>query len=172
MKSLHYYKLLVFALSFLATDVWGAGFGDIPASLAMPAGTSVQRNVSNTLFEAVNIYQKVTFAPEGRGIVLSSGTKLPGVKISPGGTLVKWTMECTPSGSVSVDLLRSADGAGVPVLTMVGSGTKPAISSNTEAKGTITDWTNSMVLNTNDNLVVTLSGITNVTSVTIVFYWQ
>ncbi len=172
MKSLHYYKLLVFALSLLSTEVWGAGFGDIPASLALPAGTTVRRNIGNSAFEAFTDYQKVTFDINGVGIVLGAGTKLPGIKISPGGTLFKWTMECTPSGSVSVDLLRSADAAGVPSISMVGVGTKPAISSNTESKGTITDWSVSTALASNDNLAVTLSGISSVTHVVITFYWQ
>ncbi len=170
MKSLRYYKLLVFALSLLTTEAWGAGFGDIPASLAMPAGTNVRRNVANTLFEAVNIYQKVTFTTNGLGIVLSAGTKLP-IKISPGGTLVKWTAMCSPSGSVSWDLLRSSNSGGLPVTSMVGVGTKPAISSSTENHGTITDW-DSMVLVDNDNLNITLSGISTCTWAEITLYWQ
>ncbi len=170
MKSSHYYKLLVFALSLLATDVRAAGFGDIPASLAMPSGTSVRRNVANTLFESISIYYKVTFVVDGAGIVLTSGTKIP-VKIEPGGTLSKWTMMCKPSGSASVDLLRAANGAGLPVISMTGVGTKPAISSGVEAHGTITDW-DSVTLTTDDNLAISLSGISTATQVVVTFYWQ
>ncbi len=170
MKSSHYCKLLVFVLSLLTTDIWAAGFGDIPASLAMPAGTSVRRNVSNTLFESVGIYQKVTFIVDGAGIVLSSGTKIP-IKIEPGGTLSKWTITCKPSGSVSVDLLRAANGAGLPVVSMTGVGTKPSVSSGVENHGTITDW-DSVTLATDDNLAVSLSGISTVTQVVVTFYWQ
>ncbi len=131
---------------------------------------SVTTHSALAKIHAANFYQKVTFDVVGGG-VLTTGTKLPGIKISPGGTLVKWTAQCTPSGSVTIDVLRSADGAGVPVTSMVGAGTKPVITTNTEAKGNITDW-GSAVLTSNDNLVVSLSGITSVTSVSITFYWQ
>ncbi len=114
--------------------------------------------------------QKTTFDVTGGG-VLTTGTKLPGIKVSPGGTLTRWTARCTPSGSVTIDVLRSADTAGDPVTSMIGAGTKPAIVTNTEAKGTITNW-GSAVLTANDNLVVSLSGITSVTSLSITFYWQ
>ncbi len=117
-----------------------------------------------------NQEQKTTFDVTGGG-VLTTGTKLPGIKVSPGGTLTRWTARCTPSGSVTIDVLRSADTAGDPVTSMVGAGTKPAIVTNTEAKGTITNW-GSVVLTANDNLVVSLSGITSVTSLSITFYWQ
>ncbi len=116
-------------------------------------------------------YQKVTFDINGVGIVIAAGTKLPGAApLVAGGTLIGWKMTCTPSGSVSVDLLRSTSGD--PSVSMVGTGTKPSISSNTEAHGTITDWTTSMVLTANDRLAVTLSGISSVTHVVITFYWQ
>ncbi len=52
MKSSHYYRLLVFALSLLTAEAWAADFGDIPANLTLGAGTSVRRNAGNTLFEA------------------------------------------------------------------------------------------------------------------------
>ncbi len=143
---------------------------------ATPTATAVSLTIdgvtqqinTNRIWES---YQKVTFDINGVGIVIAAGTKLPGASpLVAGGTLIGWKMTCTPSGNVSVDLLRSTSGD--PVVSMVGSGTKPAISSNTEAHGTITDWTTSMVLTANDRLAVTLSGINSVTHVVITFYWQ
>ncbi len=196
MKSSHYYKLLVFALSLLTTNAWAAGFGDIPASLALPAGTSVRRNAGDTLFEsftpitgnqtitlsgdvtgsgatAITTTQSkhVTLWVNGAGIILGTGTKVP-QKIVGGGTLSSWDASCTPSCSITIDLLRSANGGGLPITSMVGSGTKPAISSNTEASGTITDWTGSTTLTDKDNLAISLSGITAATYVNIVFNYK
>ncbi len=283
MKSSHYYKLLVFALSLLTTETWAATFGDIPASLTLSSGTSVRRNSGNTLFEAytpatgtvtsitatspivvtpspitttgvisignaaadgstkgaaafswtlsiptaaqLNVAKltnlttngfvktsgsdgtlgvdtstyltanqsitlsgdvtgtgataittkqtkKITFGADTGGVnVITTGVKIP-VKIDKGGTLQRWTMTCSPSGSLTVDLLRSADTAGLPVTSMIGSGTKPAISSSTEAKGTISDWTTSTTLSDDDNLTVSLSGVSTATKFVITFIWQ
>ncbi len=103
----------------------------------------------------------VTFDVEGVGIVLSTGTKNP-FKTKYGGTLVGWTMMCKPSGSVTVDVFRAASGAGLPVTSIVGGATKPAIASDVEASGTsFSGWT-STTINANDNLAISLSGITTV----------
>ncbi len=45
-------KRLLLLFMVVACSAHGAGFGDIPASLALPAGTSVRRNAGNTAFEA------------------------------------------------------------------------------------------------------------------------
>ncbi len=45
-------KRLLLLFMVIACSARGAGFGDIPASLALPAGTSVRRNAGNTAFEA------------------------------------------------------------------------------------------------------------------------
>ncbi len=113
----------------------------------------------------------VTLWANGAGIVLGIGTKVP-QKIVGGGTLSSWDASCTPSCSITIDLLRSANGGGLPVTSLVGSGTKPAISSNTEASGTITDWTGSTTLTDKDNLAISLSGITAATYVNIVFNYK
>lgn len=265
MKSFRYYKLLAFALS-LPAALWAADFGDIPANLALPSGTSVRRNAGNTGFESftpgsgnvsnsgtplldqVAVWtdathikgvttikggttgqvlqkssntdydytwatvvnptptatatatptatatasatatatptatptatvfieiQKVTFVADGAGIVLQTGTKNPfKTDIDFGGTLRGWTAMCKPSGSVTIDILRAANGAGLPVTSIVGGGTAPAISSNVEASGTnFSGWT-STTLNAKDNLAISLSGITAATYVEITLYYQ
>ncbi len=79
MKSSHYYRLLVFALSLSCTPLWAAGFGDIPASLALPAGTSVRRNAGNTLFESYTpstgtVTSIATTSPITGGTITTTGT--------------------------------------------------------------------------------------------------
>ncbi len=134
------------------------------------AKQSVSGDATLSSAGVVTTTKNVTFTTNGLGIVLSSGTKLP-IKIHPGGTLAKWTAMCSPSGSVSWDLLRSANAGGLPVTSMVGVGTKPTISSGVENHGTITDW-DFTVLSDNDNLNITLSGISTCTWAEITFYWQ
>lgn len=112
-----------------------------------------------------------TFWVDGAGIVLGTGTKNP-IKIDGGGSLTSWRAECKPSCSVTIDLLQSHDNGGLPVTSMVGSGTKPAISSATEASGTISDWTGSTTLSDKDNLAISISGITAATYVNIVFHFK
>ncbi len=246
MKSSHYYKLLVFALSLIATDALAAGFGDIPASLALPAGTSVRRNAGNTLFESYTpatpggsntyvqfndsgvfggdsglVFDKAannltvlgdvtcqniiannfpsalvltgevtgsgttaitttqthfaTFDIDGVGIVLSTGTKNPW-KAKYGGTLVAWSAMCVPSTggtcSVSFDLLRAANAAGLPTVSMVGAGTKPLISADVEASGTtFPSWTSTSI-SAGDNLAISLSNITTAKYAEITFWWK
>ncbi len=246
MKSSHYYKLLVFALSLFPAVTWAADFGDIPANLTLGAGTSVRRNSGNTLFEAFTAAPNdahyvttqaeggltnefslgslsggilkqtisgsiatldiaiagtdylqnnqlitlsgevsgsgatsitttqthfVTFDVDGVGIVLSTGTKNP-FKTKYGGTLVGWTMMCNPSGSVTADIFRAANGAGLPVTSIVGAGTKPSISSNVENSSTsFTSWT-STTINANDNLAISLSGITTAQYVELTLWFK
>jgi hypothetical protein len=113
----------------------------------------------------------VTFYVEGAGSVLTTGTKNP-VKIPYGGTLLGWTMMCRPSGSVTADILRAANGAGLPTTSIVGGGTKPAIASNVENKSvSFTSWT-STTLTEFDNLAINLSGITAATYVEVTLYYK
>lgn len=114
----------------------------------------------------------VTFDVDGVGIVLTTGTKNP-YKTGYGGTLVKWSMMCSPSGSVTVDIFRAANGAGLPVTSIVGGGgTKPAISSGVEASGTdFTGWT-STTITALDNMAISLSGITGVKYVEITLWFK
>lgn len=160
--------LFAFVLPSVAAD-----FGDIPRSLALPAGQSVRRNLANTLFEAYSpTGHTVTFAVDGSGTVLTTGTKNP-IKIPFGGTLQGWVMMCKPSGSVTADVYRAADGAGLPVTSIVGgSGIKPAISSDVENDSTsFTSWT-STTLTAKDNLAINLSGITSATYVQLTLYFR
>jgi hypothetical protein len=114
----------------------------------------------------------VTLAVDGAGTVLTTGTKNP-IKIPFGGTLQGWVMMCKPSGSVTADILRAADGAGLPSTSIVGgSGTKPAISSAVENSSTsFTSWT-SVTLTAKDNLAISLSGVSTATYVQLTLYYR
>ncbi len=136
-------------------------------------GTGTQAGSTNLLVDGTitgRIVQKVTFVVDAGG-VLTTGTKNP-IKITHGGTLLGWTMMAKPSGSVTADIFRAADGAGLPVTSIVGAGTKPAISSNVENSSTsFTSWT-STTLTAKDNLAISLSGISTSTYTELTLYFQ
>ena len=114
----------------------------------------------------------VSFAVDGNGVAISAGT-YSWVKIPYGGTLTGWTLIGSPSGSITVDIIRATDTNGLPVSSIVGGGgTKPALSTAVENKSTsFTGWT-STTLNAFDNLAVTVSGVTSTTYCVLVLYYQ
>jgi hypothetical protein len=114
----------------------------------------------------------VTFTVDGSGAVLSTGTKAY-TKIPYGGTLTGWLLIGSPSGSVTIDIFRAADGAGLPVTSIIGgSGTKPALSSAVENSSTsFTSWT-STTLTAKDNMAISLSGISTTTYCSLTLYYQ
>ncbi len=120
---------------------------------------------------AKGLPKSVTFVVDGQGSVLTTGTKNPG-KIPYGGILVGWTLIGKPSGSVTVDVFRAANSAGLPTVSIIGSGTKPALSSAIENSSTsFTNWT-SIALGDKDNLAISLSGISTVTYVELTLYYK
>jgi len=114
----------------------------------------------------------VTFVVDGGGGVLQTGTQ-HAVKIPYGGTLTGWLLIASPSGSVTCDILRAADGAGLPVTSIVGgSGTKPSVSSAVENSSTsFTSWT-STTLTAKDNMAISLSGVSTSTYCALTLYYQ
>ena len=165
-------SMIMAAILFMAPSATAASFGDIPANLTLAAGQTARRNAGNSSFEAFLLSHSVTFVVDGSGTVLTTGTKNP-IKIPFGGSLVGWVMMCSPSGSVTADVYRAADGAGLPVTSIVGgSGTKPAVSSNVENSSmSFTSWT-STTLAAKDNLAINLSGITTATYVELTLYFK
>ena len=120
---------------------------------------------------AVGFPLSVTFVVDGVGSVVSTGTKNP-IKIPRGGILVGWTLMGKPSGSVTVDILRAANTVGLPVTSIIGSGTKPALSSAVEnSSTTLTGWTSTTLFD-KDNLAISLSGISSVTYVELTLYFK
>jgi hypothetical protein len=113
----------------------------------------------------------VTFFVDGAGTALTAGIKNP-IKIPYGGTLLGWTMMCKPSGSVTADVLRAANGAGLPVTSIVGGGTKPAVATNVEnASASFAGWT-STVLTANDNLAINLTAAATATYCQLTLFYQ
>ncbi len=113
----------------------------------------------------------VTFVVDGAGTVLTTGTKNP-IKVPYGGTLSGWTMMCSPSGSVTADVFRAANAAGLPVTSIVGgAGVKPAVATNVENSSTsFTNWT-STTITAKDNLAISLSGVTAATYMELTLYY-
>jgi hypothetical protein len=147
----------------------GTGIAHIASGVL---GTETMSADMNESSGTLNHSHTVTFYVDGSGAVLTNTTKNP-IKVPYGGTLQGWTMMCSPSGSVTADVLRAADGAGLPVTSIVGgSGTKPAISSNVENSSTsFTSWT-STTLTAKDNLAITLSGVATATYVELTLYYK
>ena len=113
----------------------------------------------------------VVFYVDGSGSVLTTGTKNP-IKLPYGGTLKGWTLMGKPTGSVTVDIFRATSGAGLPTTSIVGSGTKPALSSAVENSSTsFTNWTSTSLM-AGDNMAISLSGVSLVTYVVLVLYFQ
>ncbi len=124
------------------------------------------------LFSAgTTLDRTVTLFADGAGSTITSGTKNP-IKVPFGGTLQGWTMMCKPSGSVTVDIFRAAGGAGLPVTSIIGGGTKPAIASDVENSSTsFSGWT-STTITAKDNLAIDVSGVTDATYCAITLYYK
>lgn len=147
-----------------------AGSVSTPAIVTIGSGLSFVTGTLSATAQAQS--HSITFVVDGSGSVVSSGTKNP-VKIPFGGTLTGWLLIGSPSGSVTVDILRAADGAGLPVTSIIGgSGTKPALSSAVENSSTsFTNWT-STTLTAKDNLAISLSGVSTSTYCALTLYYQ
>ncbi len=102
---------------------------------------------------------------------LSNGVKHP-YKIPYGGRIQGWTMSCDPPGSVTVDVLRSPDGQGMPGTSMIGSGTKPSITNGFEAfSRSVSDWESPVIADL-DKLTLLVSGSDTVTYVQLTIYYS
>lgn len=143
----------------------------VSGSVSTPAIATIGSDL-NFASSTLSAAHTVTLAVDGSGSVLTTGTKNP-IKIPYGGTLQGWLLMGSPSGSITVDIYRAADGAGLPVTSIIGgSGTKPALSSAVENSSTsFTSWT-STTLTAKDNLAINLSGITTCTYVALTLYFK
>jgi hypothetical protein len=115
----------------------------------------------------------ITFVIDGAGIPLTTaaGKMVP---VLFGGTLKKYKIVCQPSGSITCDILRSANGAGVPSVSIVGAGTKPVVSASTEGSiiSSFASYT-STTITAGDNFILsptTVDGV--VTYVCLTLYYQ
>lgn len=165
--------LLIPCMAFGATDSINYNTADGKLKVGSSGvGASVKPfNAFDVWF--THLAHHATFYVDGSSNLLTAGIKNP-VKVPEDcfGTLLGWTMMCKPSGSVTVDILRSADNAGLPVTSIVGAGTKPFISSNVEnASASFTSWT-STTINAKDNLAIRLSGITNASYVELTLFFR
>lgn len=130
-------------------------------------GVAQQINTDRTWLQG----HHVTFFVDGAGIVVSNSTKNPSDSLYFGGTLTHWEMVVKPSGSATVDVLRVA-GTGLPVTSIVGGATKPAISSGTEnSSSSFSGWT-STTLAAGDKLAITVSGASTCTYLVFTLYYQ
>ncbi len=165
-----------------ALPVWTTATGSgAPVRATSPALTTPDLGVPSAidLTNATKFPHLVTFTVDGAGTALTTGVKMP-VKIPYGGTLTGYTMTCSPSGSITFNLFRAADGAGLPTASIInsaggggGSGTLPAIATGVEGKSTtFTSW-GSTTLTAFDNLALNLTTVDGVvTKCTFVLYYR
>lgn len=165
-------------LAALVTNETGSGllvFATSPALVTPDLGVPTAIDLTN----ATKALRQVTFVVDGQGSALTTGVKTP-VKIPAGGTLVGYTMVASPSGSITANIFRAADGAGLPTASIInnagggsGTGTLPAIASGVEGKSTtFTNW-GSTTLTAFDNLALNLTTVdATVTKFTMVLYYR
>jgi hypothetical protein len=174
-------RAVLLGLSLGLVLLWTAVAGTEPISV--DTGTGVVKKTSSGAGEAGKPFNwrsvevsrlphAVTFYVDGSGSTLTTGTKNP-IKIPYGGTLKGWTLVAKPSGSVTVDIYRSINNAGLPSVSIIGlTGTKPALASSVENSSTsFTNWT-STTLNEKDTLAINLSAVTGVTYCALTLYFQ
>lgn len=146
-------------------------YGNNTAGLDVPGFHIIDYSEIDNTPTIPTLTHSVTMVVDAAGGVLTTGTKNP-VKIPYGGTLQGWLLIAKPSGSVTVDVFRAADGAGLPVTSIIGGGTKPALSSAVEGSSTsFPSWT-STTLSAKDNLTISLSSISTVTYCALTLYYQ
>ena len=94
---------------------------------------------------------------DGNGAVIAAGMNLGGatVQVQMACKVTKWTVEGDASGSIAVDVQRAA--GGVPSASIVGSGNKPALSSQQYATAAPTGRT-SVALAAGDIIGFAISG--------------
>lgn len=114
---------------------------------------------------------------DGGGSPLTTGVQVP-IKIPFGFTVVGYTMTGSPSGSITVNIFRAANSAGLPTASIInnagggsGTGTLPAIASGVEGSSTTTTNWGSTTLTALDNLALNLTTVDGVmTKFTLILY--
>ena len=94
----------------------------------------------------------VTFYVNGQGTVVMSGM-YGGSIITYNGTITSWqinTLYESPAGSITFDILRNN-------ISLVGTGTKPNLSSTYSATGSVANWSYT-TLNSGDFLYLSVTG--------------
>jgi hypothetical protein len=109
----------------------------------------------------------IEFVISGGGSAITTGVK--GFLAVPfSATIPAWALIGDQSGSIAIDILRA--NAAVPVVSMVGGGTKPNLTAAQVSAGNPTGWT-SIQINANDYLGFNVTSVTTVTQVTLSLYY-
>jgi len=151
----------------------GATGGPLPTDVVGVEQSAAPGVLVRDTIPQVNV-KSITFNFNGSGGVLTTGAKAGTfVKAPYGGTLIGWTATCYPSGSVTVDILRSSSGSGYAGLSSItGSGTKPNTSSSTEGSGTsFTSW-GSTTITAGDMFEASLTADGVAQYATVDLYWE
>lgn len=133
--------------------------------LVKPDGTTI--TASNGVISAVaqslsSVSVDIEAFIDGGGSVLTDGLKM-WLHIPVAMTITAWHVLADQSGSITVDILRSTTGSGLPASSIVGSGNMPSLSSAITNQAVPAGWT-STSLNAGDWVGFNITG--SVTSVT------
>ena len=135
---------------------------------------------NKTTWSAIPFQHSITFVLNGNGAAIPSGTQVAYTLAGYAGTITKWKMTASPaSTSITLDVFRIANaspgGNTLPTASIVGSGTKPALSSAVETYGTPSDWvagSGSVTIAENDMMTVSASGTPTSQYATLTLYTQ
>lgn len=122
----------------------------------------------------------ITFVLNGSGASIPSGTQVAYAIAGFTGTITKWKMAASPASStIECDVFRianaSPNGNTLPTASIVGSGTKPKITSAVATYGTPSDWvagSGSITLAENDDLTVSVTAGATAQYATLTLYYQ
>lgn len=103
----------------------------------------------------------ITLVSSGGGVALTAGT-INGTTVMRAFTITNWAIEADVSGNVTLDILRNGT-------SIIGSGTKPSLSSAQSATGTPASWT-SVAIAAGDIITGLISSPSTITYVNLVAY--
>lgn len=147
-------------------------YGD-PQTLPITAGGTGATTAAGAMAN-LGLSNGVGFVVNGNGAAITTGVKTAYVKAPFGGTLTGWTLISSPSGAITIDILRSADGAGLPATSIVGGGgTKPAVAAGTQNSSTsFTGWTSTAITALDNFTVEVTAADGTVTYANLILYYR
>ena len=136
--------------------------------------------MNKVAISALPFQHSLTFVVAGNGTALMTGTQTAYIMAGYAGTITKWKLTAAPASSnISFDIFRIASASSglnvLPTATIVGTGTKPSVTTGIEAYGTPSDWvagSGSITLAENDVLTVKVNTTSTTTYATLTLYYQ
>lgn len=119
--------------------------------------------INSGILTRVNISDlfPIGWVVDGGGNTITTGVK-GWVRVANNCIIKGWEVTCQPSGSITIDIYKSDYAGFPPTASLVGTGTKPSITSGTKNKGDVlTGWTTT--LTAGDYLRINIESVTSIT---------